>query len=475
MNRTQCLALASSVPTVLLLGLTLVSSQADDNGNLGPFPDPSGMISTVTPSGKLDTSNPFFKSLGSNGRSCGSCHRATDAWSVTPEHLRARFEATQGLDPIFRPVDGSNSPLADVSTLAARRTAYSMLLNRGVIRIGLGIPATAEYSLAAVDDPYHFASAKELSLFRRPLPSTNLRFLTGIMWDGRETSLPFLPPMDPGANTTDLVDSLKQQAVHAILGHAQGSAAPSEAQVDEIVAFEMGLTTAQIFDNHAGFLNAFDALGGPRILANHQFFLGINDTLGADPTGAVFNPAAMSLFSAWGSPSGDSDDDGNEEGTGSSERHAVVRGEKLFNTRAIEITGVGGLNDSLNLTVIHGTCTTCHSSPNIGNHSVALPINIGLTDASRRTPDMPLYTLRNNTTGAEVQTTDPGRALITGKWKDIGKFKGPVLRGLAARAPYFHNGFAAGLQDVVEFYNTRFTMGLTRQEKSDLVAFLRSL
>jgi cytochrome c peroxidase len=88
---------------------------------------------------------------------------------------------------------------------------------------------------------------------------------------------------------------------------------------------------------------------------------------------------------------------------------------------------------------------------------------------------MPLYTLRNKTTGATVQTTDPGRALISGKWSDIGKFKGPVLRSLAARPPYFHNGSAETLDDVVEFYNTRFDIGLTRQEKSDLVAFLRSL
>ena len=65
--------------------------------------------------------------------------------------------------------------------------------------------------------------------------------------------------------------------------------------------------------------------------------------------------------------------------------------------------------------------------------------------------------------------------MITGKWADIGKFKGPVLRALAARAPYFHNGFAATLDDVVEFYDTRFGIGLRAQEKSDLVAFLRAL
>jgi cytochrome c peroxidase len=88
---------------------------------------------------------------------------------------------------------------------------------------------------------------------------------------------------------------------------------------------------------------------------------------------------------------------------------------------------------------------------------------------------MPLYTLRNKTTGEIVQTTDPGRALITGNWTDIGKFKGPVLRGVAGRAPYFHNGSAATLDQVVDFYNTRFNIGLSAQEHADLVAFLRSL
>src|SRR5262245_42537799 len=73
-------------------------------------------------------------------------------------------------------------------------------------------------------------------------------------------------------------------------------------------------------------------------------------------------------------------------------------------------------------------------------------LNLGLTDAERRTPDMPLYTLRNKTTGEIKVTTDPGGALVTGKWKDIGRFKGPILRGLAARAPYFHNGFAKDLK-----------------------------
>ena len=88
---------------------------------------------------------------------------------------------------------------------------------------------------------------------------------------------------------------------------------------------------------------------------------------------------------------------------------------------------------------------------------------------------LPVYTLRNLATGELERTTDPGRALITGRWKDIGRFKGPTLRGVAARAPYFHNGSADRLEDVIAFYDARFRIGLTEQEKADLLAFLAAL
>jgi cytochrome c peroxidase len=64
---------------------------------------------------------------------------------------------------------------------------------------------------------------------------------------------------------------------------------------------------------------------------------------------------------------------------------------------------------------------------------------------------------------------------VTGKWADVGKFKGPILRGLAARAPYFHNGFAKSFDDVLDFYVSRFNLVFTAQERSDLIAFLKAL
>jgi hypothetical protein len=283
------------------------------------------------------------------------------------------------------------------------------------------------------------------------------------MWDGREGRVD-IGTADPASTLAKLVGELTQQAQDATLGHAQAMLPGlTVGQQNAIVQFELGLTSAQTTDLTVGRLNKAGGNGGAATLADESFHVGINDTLGQDPTGHPFNPVAFTLFSRWMSSSR------------TEAQRSVARGEALFNSKPIAITGVAGLNDDLSQATIQGSCTTCHNSPNVGNHSAPLPINIGVSDASRRTPDLPLYTLRNKATGQTVQTTDPGRALVTGKWADIGKVKGPVLRNLAARGPYFHNGSAATLGDVVDFYNTRFSIGLNAQERLDLVAFLRAL
>jgi cytochrome c peroxidase len=313
-----------------------------------------------------------------------------------------------------------------------------------------------------VDDPYYCGAAlSEASMFRRPLPTTNLGFLSTVMWDGRET-----------VKGQAIRGDLATQANDATTGHAQGTPL-SPAQAEEIVDFELGLYTAQIHDHSAGNLAAHDADGGPKALSEQPFCIGINDPLNMLPVmpGACaassggLTQQVFTIFASW-------------QHSQSPERRAIFHGEELFNTRVFLIDNVAGLNgggtDPLP-SPIRGTCNVCHDTPNAGNHSISMPLNIGLTDAARRTPDLPLYYLRNNSTQETVTTTDPGRAMVTGKWSDIGKFKGPILRGLAARAPYFHNGSAATLGDAVDFYDTRFKIGLTTGDKADLVAFLNAL
>ncbi|PYT25280.1 MAG: hypothetical protein DMG57_25700, partial [Acidobacteria bacterium] len=158
--------------------------------NQFPFPNRSGLLETYNATGKpIDLRGPFFQSLGTNGRSCGSCHRPAQGWSISAEELKVRFETTLGLDPIFRTNDGSNCDHnIDTSTVQGRRKAYILLINKGLIRIALPVPDNAEFSVVGVVNPYGCDDPSTLSMYRRPLPATNLRFLSAVMWDGRESS-----------------------------------------------------------------------------------------------------------------------------------------------------------------------------------------------------------------------------------------------------------------------------------------------
>jgi cytochrome c peroxidase len=432
--------------------------------------DPFGLIATFQPSGPTVTSsNAFFANLGTNGRTCFSCHQPQNGWTVSAASVQARFYASFGTDPIFRLVDGATCPTVDVSSIEAKHQAYSLLLSKGLIRIGLPVPATAQFRIASVADPYDCntnpvtgltsPTTGIVSVYRRPLPATNLDFLSTIMWDGREPSL-------------------SSQAVDATLGHAQATAPPSTAQQQQVVNFETGIFTAQLFDNKAKSLSADGATGGPVGLQEQLagFFIGINDPLGMNPKGTPFTSTIFDLYQAWRNIGGVGDE--------AAYRSSVARGEDLFNNTQINITGVAGLNDALNQPNIPGFCGTCHDTPDLGNHSVKAPLNIGVANAGAVAPPaldisgLPVFTLQCVTgplAGKSFIVTDPGRALISGNCADIGKLKGPILRGLAARAPYFHNGSAATLLDVVNFYDQRFNIGFTEQERLDLAAFLQAL
>jgi cytochrome c peroxidase len=471
------------------------------------FGDPSGALANVNVGGPTDTStNPFFLSMGTNGRSCVTCHQPSDAFSVTPPHLQERFYATRATDPIFRSVDGATCPSADVSTFEKRREAYQLLLSRGLIRIFLTVPATANYEVMSVNNQYGCNATDVISMYRRPLPTTNLSFLSTVMFDGRESSpLTGTTKIIYANYPSSLMSDLAHQSVDATVTHAQGDGTrPTAAEQQEIINFETQLFTAQAFDTRAGLLNSNGANGGPTPLTTQPFFITVNSSIhplvpaDEQPGGLVtpgdgqFTPDIFNLFQAWSQQ-------GPRYGELAEARQSIVRGETLFNSLDIPISGVAGINDDVTagglvaggIPVLQGTCGTCHDTPNVGNHSFPTPLNIGTGDPSPTSPFVNLggldlsylpqitVCLKDPNTGLPTSncktTTDLGQGLIDGNFDHVGKIKGPILRGLAARAPYFHNGSANTLLDVVNFYNTRFTLNLTNQQKSDLVAFLKTL
>lgn len=503
------------VVAALVAGCILIALQGA-SGQQGPFarlfsfipngvffPNANGASQTYSSNGGgIDLTNPFFQSLGTNGRTCGTCHQPSDGMSVSAANVELRFLLTQGTDPIFRAVDGSNcNHNIDVSTLEGRYGAYSLLRTRGLIRIAIAVPANADYQVTRVQNPYGCNEANTISMYRRPLPATNLRFLSAVMFDGRESSAATGTTKILYNNYPDsLLSDLAHQSVDATTGHAQGDGTrPTAEEQQQIVNFEMGLTTAQAFGNRSGLLSARGANGGPQGLLDQPFFISINSSVHPlvpaleQPGGLVtpgdgqFTPAIFNTFDAWADLSyGDP-------------RAAVARGQAIFNSKPINITGVAGINDDVStgglvpggIASLTGTCGTCHDTRNVGNHSFPTPLNIGTGDpdvsnAARNLGGLDISYLPSITvckldpaTGLPTNncktTSDLGQALIDGKFDHVGKIKGPILRGLSARAPYFHNGSAGTLLDAVRFYETRFGLPLTPQEESDLVAFLSSL
>ncbi len=435
----------------------------------GIFPNDNGFGRSYSTAGKIDPNGPFFQTFG-NGRTCNSCHKQENGFSITAKGMQDLFAKTNGNDPIFQLVDGSNSPRVDFSTLDQKRAAYSMLLNRGVIRIGLPIPAGAEFDLASVDDPYAYASARELSLYRRPLPTANLTFLADVMWDGRETATDNSSTnCIQGTCFAPLDFNLGHQANTATRGHAQAGVDLKKSDQDAIVAFQKTLFAAQQVDATAGLLFAADGTGGAVALSTTGFSFGMNDIFTAVATGDshLFNQNIFTLFSSWIA------DASSTNPTAVAARQSIARGQSIFNNRQFTVSTTVPGTEALRFSFF--TCGTCHSVPNVGNLSEPHYFNIGTADAQNRTPDMPLYTLRNKKTGEVVQTQDPGRAMTSGLWKDIGSFKTPSLRGLSMRAPYFHDGSAKTIDDTIAFYDKKFSIQFTPQELADLSAFLKAL
>ena len=75
------------------------------------------------------------------------------------------------------------------------------------------------------------------------------------------------------------------------------------------------------------------------------------------------------------------------------------------------------------------------------------------------------------------ETTNPsiGRQGVTGERVDRMRFKVPNLRNVELTYPYFHDGSAATLGDVVTHYDGYLRLGLSADEQRELVEYLRSL
>ena len=388
----------------------------------------------------------------------------TAGWTITPEQVQLVFAATRGgviddgagLGAIFRTNDGTNSPDADVSTYDKRKTAFSMLLNRGVIRVGMPMPASADFELVAVDDPYDHASAADLSLFRRPLPATNLAFLSAVMWDGRETfagqSIHFdlsdqATGATPGPRAGRPADRraarvdrrLRELAVHGADPRQQGrrtstrrraTAARTTSRTSRSTSAST-ICSATARPARAFNPNAFDALHRVEQLARQRTAprSRVARRCSTPATSRSRASAASTTSPAFGSPA-----------------H------------------------------LDGTCTTCHDSPNAGSHSVSAPLehrHRRRVAPHSRTGALHVPQQRDGRDGVGHRSGPRAASPASGRTSASSRARCCAASPRARRTSTTARG--DDLAAVVDFYNTRFSMHLSSGEKSDLVAFLRTL
>jgi hypothetical protein len=456
------------------------------------FPDASGKVGIVNAAGPVVTrGHPFFEPLGSNGRACVTCHQPTNGMSLSVDTIRQRWKETDGKDPLFAAIDGSNCP--DLPQDDPK--SHSLLLDRGLFRISLPWPPktpdgtrfSPDFTIEVVSDPtgcnsssvYGLNSAEpRISVFRRPRVVANEKFIVAPRnLFNTKTGLPVVVNPDTGqlSSMQLMSDSrqpgLKTQAIEAAFQHEQASGPPSAAQLQQIADFETQIFAAQSYDRQAGDLTAADAppaLGPKRLAATKAIALGDN----------LDNPV-FGKWDAWTPAPGAHTQDASD-----AFRASVARGQAVFFLRPFWIRDAVHLNTVGLGNPIKRTCSTCHNMTMLGMDVAPGWMDIGVDNepwADPR-PELPTFKISckpharpHPYLGREILTHDPGRALITGRCYDVGSVTEQQMRALSARAPYFSSGAARTLDDVVEFYNRRFEMNLTPDEKRDLVNFLSVL
>lgn len=476
----------------VMAGLLTFAQQPSNNwiaaGSPGTLPaqmefaTPTGRVGILMASGPVEMKDhPFFTPLGKNGRACITCHQPAYGMSFSAEAARDLWRRTNGKDPLFAAIDGSNCP----DQPQELEKSHSLLLNRGLIRVPLPIPKNAEFSIEVVSDPagcntspsFGLKSATPMvSVYRRPRMAANLKYVTnagpaivlklGALADtdpatGRPVGMNF---MSDAREAT-----LATQARNATLGHGQAAGITDE-QLRRIVDFESQIYVAASFDRTGGNLAESGNPGslGPKAMADHRpGVLGDND----------YDPVFL-LFDAWKKPGNTPQEQF---------RASVARGADIFLFRQFWLRDATHINSIGLGNPLKRTCATCHNAQMTGQDLSAGWVDLGTTNYPRWT-EPPLYsdaqelpvfkvTCKDSAQphpylGRVIYTTDPGRALISGRCIDVGSIVMQQFRGLSARAPYFSNGSAKNLRELVDYYDRRFDMKLSETEKQDLINFL---
>lgn len=340
--------------------------------------------------------------LGGNGRSCADCHMATEQFRLTPAAVETRFQLLQKRrrhnpnadDPLFRPIDAD-----DFRINGEHASDYSNLRQNGLIRVVFALPP----NMRLIDPVTNQPSDETLVDIWRMVPGVADVKLTGS--DG-------LNPWPRGPNQTGGFQqdarfvTLQEQALGALLGHAEIHNQPQQRLLDDLSSFQRVLFTNE------------------RVRAlSAAIDQGVTPLPDADPPLNALEQQGKVVFTRSCAQC--------HGGAGQSTTQApVIRFHDIFSACPRPVD---------NVTPARFNLLPCppRLARNARTYEITLP------------------------TGAKIRRTsdDPGRALLTGfagvgppAQDDWNKMDVPGLRGLRNTAPYFHNNSAATLEEVVDHY-----------------------
>jgi hypothetical protein len=496
--------------------LSAVTIPAGASGTLQAYTtyqNPAGTLGVLNAAGPVDMrGHPFFQPIGTNGRACVTCHQPADAMSLSAKSISRRWDEFGVKDSLFAQVDGANCP----NLPAEDRASHSLLLNKGLFRIPMPWPPrdkwgraiTTEFEVEVIadptgcnTDPIYGLKSKDprISVFRRPRPAANMKYVEPdtplSLWNirtGEVRPINIANGHRLGGNvlSDSRVDTLIAQMIDASRTHMAARVDMSTEDQDKIQGFLFQVYTAQVADKDGGSLGEGGGFLGPDALRDgNPAVVGAYSARPMFPEIEGWITARVAASLKWtplvklpAFPASRMDE-GRESPQQHAYRDSVARGYLSFVYRQFLIRNVADLNGFIG-NPVKQTCAACHNMVQTGMDVAPGYLDIGTSTyrTAVPAPDLPLFKIscRLDTPphpylGREIYTTDPGRALVTGRCADIGKVVVQQMRGLAARAPYFAGGSAPNLHAVVDFYDKRFNIGYSAQDIEDLVRFMEAL
>jgi cytochrome c peroxidase len=394
-----------------------------------PRPEAEAMVCR----GKANFHDRTLAGLGGNGRACSDCHMDSERFQLTPAAAHARFDAMIASgedDPLFRPLDAD-----DFRESGEAAQDYTNLIENGLVRVTIPLPPNVKLLDCGSMVPCPASARPTLETVAdvwRSVPT-----ILDVNITGPDGVAPWVrgPNAMGGYQHDARLDTLQNQALSALRGHATVAVDPPARWLDDVAGFQAAqFSSARVKDLSDAMAAGDSPLPDPDPALDELELQGK----------AVFNRACAQCHGDLsGHPGGSTPTTADEQGRPT----LITRYHDVFTACPRPVDSAVPPRFSF------APCSPSQME-NVRTYQIT---NSGVaptgTPCGGPAPQPPCVT--------RLTTSDPGRLLLTGFPApggpgDIQHLDVPSLRGISQTAPYFSNNTSASLEDMVEHYKQFF-------------------